>query len=307
MLMRLACLFSVWAFATAVQAADLVLPPSARLVVERLSALDSVAVPVGPFDGARVPMMVPEGKVTRQAWRIDAAALTPLQITAPLRAQLISEGYDVVLDCAQTECGGFDFRFAVEVLPGPNMYVNVSAYRFLSAVLGPRDSPRAVVSLIVSSSASSRYIQIFRVERAVLPGLPVAAVPNDDPVPDALPDLLADGHVILTDLTFATGTSDLSVGPFASLQALAKILSDDPAIRIVLVGHSDAIGGLEPNMVVSRQRAQAVLQRLVQEYGIAESRIDAEGVGYLSPVAQNSTKAGRRSNRRVEAVLLPTP
>lgn len=50
--------------------------------------------------------------------------------SCPLRDQLIEAGYDVVLDCDQNTCGGFDFRFGTEVLPAPDMYVNIRAFRF---------------------------------------------------------------------------------------------------------------------------------------------------------------------------------
>ena len=47
--------------------------------------------------------------------------------------------------------------------------------------------------------------------------------------------------------------------------------------------------------------------RLISEYGIDPARIEAEGMGYLAPVASNLTEAGRQANRRVEAILLSEP
>ena len=75
-------------------------------------------------------------------------------------------------------------------------------------------------------------------------------------------------------------------------------------MRIALVGHTDTVGGLEANINVSRARARSVRQRLIESYGIAEERLDAEGMGYLAPVASNLTAEGRDQNRRVEVVLL---
>jgi OOP family OmpA-OmpF porin len=76
-------------------------------------------------------------------------------------------------------------------------------------------------------------------------------------------------------------------------------------LRVALVGHTDATGSLDANIALSRKRAASVKDRLVRAYGIAVSRLDAEGMGYLAPIASNLTQAGRDANRRVEAVLLP--
>ena len=74
---------------------------------------------------------------------------------------------------------------------------------------------------------------------------------------------------------------------------------------MVLVGHTDSVGLLEPNIALSRSRAESVRQRLINQYGVPEDRIDAHGMGYLAPIATNLTAQGREANRRVEAVLLP--
>ena len=110
--------------------------------------------------------------------------------------------------------------------------------------------------------------------------------------------------MILSDLEFETGTSGLSAGPYPSLERLARLLTERSDLRLVLVGHTDAVGALEPNIALSRARAQSVRQRLIATYGVDANLIDAQGMGYLSPVASNLTAEGREKNRRVEAVLL---
>jgi outer membrane protein OmpA-like peptidoglycan-associated protein len=85
---------------------------------------------------------------------------------------------------------------------------------------------------------------------------------------------------------------------------LADYLRQNPNSKIVLVGHSDADGKLKRNIAISKQRAEAVRQRLITKYGIQKTRISAEGIAYLSPRANNQTPEGREQNRRVEAVVL---
>jgi len=89
-----------------------------------------------------------------------------------------------------------------------------------------------------------------------------------------------------------------------ALERLAAFLKDQPTVRIALVGHTDSVGSLQPNIALSRSRAAAVRDRLIEIYDIPPAQIEAEGMGYLAPVASNLTAQGREDNRRVEAVLL---
>lgn len=145
--------------ATAALALDPSLPPNAQPVSIRTSALDSYALPVGVFDGAAVPSQRFEGTVERRTWRISGGAGTSLQVLKPLREQARANGYEVVFECKDRECGGFDFRFAVEVVPAPDMYVDLRSYRFLSAVRGEAEA----LSLLVSVSRTATYVQVITV------------------------------------------------------------------------------------------------------------------------------------------------
>jgi OOP family OmpA-OmpF porin len=111
---------------------------------------------------------------------------------------------------------------------------------------------------------------------------------------------------VLADLSFETGSSRLSAGPFPALDELAAYMAANPGRSVTLVGHTDASGALEPNVALSRARARAVRERLIADYGIAAGRIAADGVGYLMPLAPNVTEEGRALNRRVEAVVTST-
>lgn len=293
-----------------VAALDLTLPSTARLTVERDTAPDIYEAPVGVFKDGEVPVLVIEGDVERAAWRIDSPGLTPLQVMQPLRAQLSDAGFDVVLDCPASTCGGFDFRFATEILPGPNMYVNIRRFHFVTAVGRMGGSVSEVVTVLTSTSASSAYVQIIRAgnlpdddaDIATTADLPVTT--RQIATDDLTGQLLRDGHVVLSDLDFPTGSTELGPGPFASLAQLAAFLETRPDLRIALVGHTDTVGGLPGNIALSKERAAAVRQRLITAHDVADDRLDSEGMGYLSPVASNLGAKGRDRNRRVEAVLL---
>jgi outer membrane protein OmpA-like peptidoglycan-associated protein len=83
------------------------------------------------------------------------------------------------------------------------------------------------------------------------------------------------------------------------LQELLAALRDDPALRVELVGHTDATGGPVHNLDLSVRRAQSVQQWLVA-HGIAANRLRSSGRGMTEPIAANDTADGRALNRRVE-------
>ena len=61
-------------------------------------------------------------------------------------------------------------------------------------------------------------------------------------------------------------------------------------------------GDFDYNMELSLKRAQAVVELLVNEYGIAADRLTGKGAGPLCPVGSNKEENGRKLNRRVELV-----
>lgn len=292
-------------------ALELALPGNAVLTREITKPADSYALPVGPFRNGAIPTVAVEGALIQQAWRMDATAITPLQLMAPLRAQLEAAGYELLLDCSGRVCGGFDFRFNTRVLPAPDMFVDLFDYRFVSARRAGAQGPVRHLSILISLSNGAAYIQIIQVapEGAAPPKIaadPAMQETIDLTAQSFVKTLVTRGHVILSDLSFETGSSDLGKGPFASLEALATFLKTDPKRRLALVGHTDAVGGLEANITLSRHRALSVLERLVSAHGVARGQLDAEGMGYLAPIAPNLTGPGREANRRVEAVVLNT-
>ena len=69
-----------------------------------------------------------------------------------------------------------------------------------------------------------------------------------------------------------------------------------------IVGHTDMTGRFQHNHTLSEARARAVVAALVENYGIAVSRLEGHGVGPLAPLAANTSERGRAKNRRVELV-----
>ncbi|AXQ94634.1 OmpA family protein [Cereibacter sphaeroides] len=267
----------------------------------------SYRLPTGPWTEAGLPVRVIEGHIRRSVWRSDAGEASTLDLLAPLRSALEAEGFRPVFQCETRGCGGFDFRYATDVLPEPDMHVDLGDFRFYAALREGAADPEAI-SLFVSRSGGTAFAQIIEAgPRAAAPSpAPSAAepVPEDPPQADLVARLEQSGSVVLEDLAFASGSADLEDSTYPALAELAEWLKQDPARQVVIVGHTDASGGLEGNVSLSRARAASVRQRLVSRHGVPDAQVSAEGVGYLAPRASNRTEEGRSRNRRVEVMLL---
>jgi outer membrane protein OmpA-like peptidoglycan-associated protein len=89
-----------------------------------------------------------------------------------------------------------------------------------------------------------------------------------------------------------------------ALEDAAKILNDNPTIRVEIQGHTDSDGSDSYNLSLSERRAAAVVSYLVHNLGIDAGRLVSRGYGESNPVATNSTAEGKALNRRVEFVVL---
>ncbi|MDD5155831.1 MAG: OmpA family protein [Candidatus Omnitrophica bacterium] len=114
----------------------------------------------------------------------------------------------------------------------------------------------------------------------------------------------------LTDIVFDPGKSQIKPEAYPALDKVAKVLKENvPDLNVGIEGYTDnqpiKFSGWKSNWELSTARALSVLHYLVDVKGIEPERVSAIGYGEYQPVASNNTKEGRRSNRRVEIVVLP--
>ena len=128
------CIVLLVCLAGNAQAQSLNFPSNASLERAVVSPLDSYGVPMGIWENGTVPMQIAEGRVSTQAWRVATASLTTLQLLRPLREQLRNARYRVIFECQTEACGGFDFRFATDALPPPEMQINIMNSRVTALV-----------------------------------------------------------------------------------------------------------------------------------------------------------------------------
>ncbi|WP_201977276.1 OmpA family protein [Hymenobacter rubidus] len=105
--------------------------------------------------------------------------------------------------------------------------------------------------------------------------------------------------IVLRNIFFDTGKATLRPESTAELERLQKLLTETPALKLEMAGHTDDVGEAAMNQDLSKRRAQAVVTYLTQ-HGIAGARLTAAGYGETQPVVPNTSKANRQLNRRTE-------
>ncbi|OXH86237.1 hypothetical protein CA831_24690, partial [Burkholderia multivorans] len=105
-----------------------------------------------------------------------------------------------------------------------------------------------------------------------------------------------------SSVTFATNQYAITPAFTPLLNDLATTLNQNPQVTASVIGYTDSTGSAQLNQTLSQNRAQSVVNALVQR-GVAGNRLSAQGMGPSNPVADNSTEAGRAQNRRVEIYL----
>ncbi len=113
--------------------------------------------------------------------------------------------------------------------------------------------------------------------------------------------MMSDGKFITYGITFDVGKATIKPESLGEINRIVKLMTENPELKFSVEGHTDATGNAASNQTLSEQRAQAIVDKLV-ELGIAQERLTAVGKGQGTPIADNSTDEGRAKNRRVEFV-----
>lgn len=297
-----------------------------QTTASRAEPMTSFRFAVGPFALGRIATVLAEGPLEQTAFKIDAPGQSTLQLMQPLRDQITAAGFTVIYECETQICGGFDFRFGTEVMDEPDMHIDLGDFRYLAATRGTGAQADSL-SLMVSRSPDHGFVQLTQVggfaktaprltEATKSPDLAVTLPAVVAPIVAGVPVVSAGElaarldqglSLVLEDLVFASGSSALATGDYASLQELVAWLRANPNKTVMVVGHTDASGGVAANLALSKLRAQSVRQRLLADFDIAGRQVSAEGAGSLSPRDSNATDMGRQKNRRVEVMVTSTP
>ncbi|HWB74242.1 MAG TPA: OmpA family protein [Nannocystaceae bacterium] len=126
---------------------------------------------------------------------------------------------------------------------------------------------------------------------------------DKDGCPDEVPQEVAKFTGAIEGIFFDTDKATIKPKSRPVLDKAVKVLKDFPDVKVEIVGHTDSTGDRTHNIDLSQRRADAVKKYLV-DHGIAADRMETRGAGPDEPLGENTTKAGKAKNRRIEFKLL---
>jgi outer membrane protein OmpA-like peptidoglycan-associated protein len=122
--------------------------------------------------------------------------------------------------------------------------------------------------------------------------------------PDTRNKLITEGRLVTYGIYFDVNKDVVKPESYATLKEIAGALTDNPGVRVKIIGHTDSDGADAANLDLSKRRAESVKAELARTFSIDASRIETEGMGESKPVAPNDTQVNKALNRRVEFVKL---
>ncbi len=118
-----------------------------------------------------------------------------------------------------------------------------------------------------------------------------------------LKNIKVGSNITLRNVFFNSGKWDVKSDSYAELDRLVALLSDIPSLKIEISGHTDNVGSVSFNKLLSQRRADAVVNYLAGK-GVDKKRLSAKGYGQSKPVDSNNTAEGRALNRRTEFEII---
>lgn len=114
------------------------------------------------------------------------------------------------------------------------------------------------------------------------------------------------GIVLTLPENYWSGTrvSSFSATSEPKLASLVEVLSNSTDYKVVVESHTDSSGAPEELQMLTQERAQAIVDKLVS-FGASRDRTEAKGFGASLPIAPNSTNSNRAKNRRITVTLVP--
>lgn len=122
--------------------------------------------------------------------------------------------------------------------------------------------------------------------------------------PDTRHKFLEIGKYSTTGIKFDVNSDKIKGESYGTLKDFAAVMTENPDVKVKIVGHTDSDGDDASNMTLSKKRADAVKAALNKEFGIDNSRMETEGKGESQPAEPNTSAEGKANNRRVEFIKL---
>lgn len=171
------------------------------------------------------------------------------------------------------------------------------------------DSATGDFAVVVNSKVKNDLVITVKKDGYAFSSQLVSKDSLKDTKPKKLPNIDVDTIAVgktyaLNDIYYNTNSAVLDPRSMIVIEEFVKFLKANPKIKIEIHGHTDNVGKPEANLALSTDRAFTVRDILLEK-GIEEKRlINFKGYGSSKPIADNTTEAGRKKNRRTEFVIV---
>lgn len=235
-----------------------------------------------------------EGRITRIRYQVPKG-VSALEVFRNFETRARENNFDIVFSGGPGEIRDYAFKYQhpVEILGesgiGNGIHYFLASKEIggatdrLSVLVAPHGGGQGVMVSLIAAESEPMAANMVDAEQMAL-------------------SLDETGRVALYGIYFDHDSDTLKAESKPTLDEIAAFMGNNPDYNIIVVGHTDNAGAYDYNMSLSKRRAQAVVEALVEDHGIAAARLTSDGVGYLAPAATNTSDAGRALNRRVELV-----
>ncbi|MBK8093743.1 MAG: OmpA family protein [Verrucomicrobiaceae bacterium] len=249
-----------------------------------------------------------EGKVTKVTYISNDPNRTALEVFRNYQSELAAGGWETLWTGTGEELSagkGILFRSLFADRPGGTFALSHPGAQYLAAKKGS-----AHLALFVANFKAGTVNPKSLQPKAGVPVIAIDLIESKDmeekmvlvKAEEMASGIIQQGVVNLYGFHFDTASATLKPESDATLDEVAKLLKSDPALRLLVVGHTDIVGKFEGNIELSKNRAAAVVSALTQRLPAAATRLTPCGVGYQCPIASNGSEEGRAKNRRVALV-----
>ena len=144
----------------------------------------------------------------------------------------------------------------------------------------------------------------FKLYRGASCGSYISNIKITNAAPDMRSKLITEGKLITYGIYFDVNKDVVKPESYGTLKGIAQVLTDNPDVRIKIVGHTDSDGDDASNLDLSKCRAASVKNELSTTFGIDLARLETDGKGEKEAIAPNDNSTNKALNRRVEFIKL---
>jgi len=274
---------------------------------------DSYTVALGkaPTSQSLVQSKDIEGAITRLTYKIPVGR-SPLEVIRNYQSELQANGFEILFQGGRDGLGSYFAEAAgyKKLIWPPNipaLTMNSDQQRYLAAEKKSSAGDITVALYAVENRFWAGNLKKVDKGQTLLQVDIIESKPMEIKMVTVAAEEMAEkifksGSIALYGIYFATDKATIKPESSATLEQIAKLLKGMPALKLLVVGHTDNVGTLSYNMELSKSRAGAVVMELTGKYAIKSDRLTPVGVAFACPVGSNKTEEGRSKNRRVELV-----